>query len=52
MLLTPAQIKPKSFESRRTLPPFFLFFFYPEWMRLMFTCVHGHSVASTVSSVL
>ena len=36
MLLTPAQIKLKSFESRRNS-----FFFYPGWMRLMFTCVLG-----------
>ena len=35
MLLTPAQIKPKSFESRQN--SFFLLFFYPGWMRLMFT---------------
>ena len=34
-VLTPAQIKPKSFESRRNFLPFF----YPRWMRLMFTCV-------------
>ena len=66
MLLTPAQIKPKSFESRRSLSFFFFssffffllflllfnFFFYPEWMRLMFTkCVLGRLVASTVLSV-
>ena len=38
MLLTPAEIKPKSFESTRNL---FSFFFYPRWMRLMFTCVLG-----------
>ena len=44
-LLTPAQIKPKSFESRQNS---FLFFFNPGWMRLMFTCVLGHYVASTV----
>ena len=31
----PAQIKPQSFESRRNS----LLFFYPEWMRLVFTCV-------------
>ena len=31
---TPAQIKPKSFESKRNS-----LFFYPGWMRLMFTCV-------------
>ena len=30
MLLTPVQIKPKSFESRRNS------FFHPGWMRLMF----------------
>ena len=42
MLLTPAQIKSKSFESRRTL------LFYLKWMRLMFTCVLGRLVASTV----
>ena len=29
---TPAQIKPQSFESRQN-------FFYPGWMRLMFTCM-------------
>ena len=46
MLLTPAQIKPKSFESRQN-SSFFLFsfsfslFFNPGWMRLMFTCVLG-----------
>jgi len=43
MLLTPAQMKPKSFESRRNSS-----FFSPEWMRLMFTWVLGHYVASTV----
>ena len=31
MLLTPAEIKPESFESRRNL---FSFSFYPGWMRL------------------
>ena len=36
MLLTPAKIKQKSFESRRTL-----LFLYPGWMRLMFTYVLG-----------
>ena len=35
MLLTPAQIKPDSFESRRSS------FLTPRWMRLMFTCVLG-----------
>ena len=35
MLLTPAQVKTKSFESRRN------FLFYPGRMRLMFTCVLG-----------
>ena len=35
MLLTPAQIKPKSFQSRRNSSSFFFFFFYPQWMRLM-----------------
>ena len=50
MLLTPAQIKPKSFESWRTF--FFFFFFYPGWMRLMeCTCVLRRLVASTVLSV-
>ena len=44
MLLTPAQIKPKSFESRRN----FFLFFYPGWMCLMFTWVLGRYVASTV----
>ena len=48
MLLTPAQITPKSLESRRT--PFF-FFFYPGCMRLIFACVLGCWVASTVLSV-
>ena len=28
MLLTPAQIKPKSFESRRSFFPLFFFFFF------------------------
>ena len=42
MLLTPAQIKRKSFESRRN------FFFYLGWTRLMFTCVLGRKVTSTV----
>ena len=37
-VLTPAQIKSKSFESRRN--SFFLFF-KPGWMRLIFTCVVG-----------
>ena len=45
MLLTPAQIKPKSFESRRNS---FSFFFDSGWMRLMFTCVLGRWAASTV----
>ena len=31
-------MKPKSFESRQNS---FFFFFYPGWMRLMFTCVLG-----------
>ena len=39
---TPAQIKPKSFESRQN------FFFYPGWMRLMYTCVLGRYVTSAV----
>ena len=34
---TPAQIKPQSFESGQNF--FFLFFFYPGWTRLLFTCV-------------
>ena len=42
MMFTPAKLKPKSFESRRNS------FFYPGWMRLMFTCVLGRYVASTV----
>ena len=42
MLLTPAQIKPKLFESRQNS------FFCPGWMRLMFTSVLGHLAASTV----
>ena len=40
MLLTPAQIKPKSFESKWN----FFFFFYPGWMYLMFwaqCCFHS-----------
>ena len=41
MLLTPAQIKPKSFELRRN------FFFYLGWVHL-FMRIHGCSVASTV----
>ena len=42
MLLTPAQMKPKSFESRKnSFFFFFFFFFYPGWMRLMFTWVLG-----------
>ena len=32
---TPAQIRPQSFESRRNS------FFYPGWMRPMFTCMFG-----------
>ena len=44
ILLSPAQIKPKSFESRRNL---FVFFFYPGRMRLMFTGVIRRHVAST-----
>ena len=36
MLLTPAQIKPKPFETRRN---FFFLLFYTGWIRLMFTCV-------------
>ena len=51
MLLTPAQIKPKLFESRWKFFFSFFFFssFYPGWMRLMFTCVLGcfHSHIST-----
>ena len=42
MLLTPAQIKPKSFESRQNS------FSYLGWMRLVFTCVLWRQVASTV----
>ena len=39
MLLTPAEIKPKSFESKRN-SFFFFFFFLPRVeMRLMFTWV-------------
>ena len=34
---SPAQIKLKSFESRRNS----FSFFYPGWMRLMFTCMLG-----------
>ena len=36
MLFTPVEIKPKSFASRGNS-----FFYYPGWMRLMFTCVLG-----------
>ena len=45
MLLTPAQIKPKSFESKQNS------LFCPGWMRLMFTCVLGrfHSLIGTQS---
>ena len=50
MLLTLAQIKPQSFESRRN-SFFFSPFFYRVWMRLIFTCVLGRLVASTVLSV-
>ena len=32
MLLTPAQIKPKSFESRRNSFFFFFFFFFKPWV--------------------
>ena len=35
VLLTPAEIKPKSFESKWNS------FFYPGWMCLMFTCMLG-----------
>ena len=47
MLLTPAQIKPKSFLSRQN---FFSSFFYSGWMRLVFSYldVLGRYVASTV----
>ena len=45
MLLTSAQIKPKSFESRRNLSSFL---FYPGRTRLKFTRVLGCCVASTV----
>ena len=42
MLLTPAQIKPKSFARIDTrLLLFFSFLPGPGWMRLMFTCVLG-----------
>ena len=41
MLLTPAQIKPKSFESRQNSFFFFFFFFNQGWMCLVFTCVLG-----------
>ena len=43
MLLIPAQIKPESFESKRRHS-----FLYPWRTRLMFTCVLGRYVASTV----
>ena len=43
-LLTPAQIKPKSFESRRYS------FLYPRRTRLIFTCVLGGYVASSLIS--
>ena len=39
MLLTPAQIKPKSFELRQN--SFKKNFFYLGWMRLMFTYMLG-----------
>ena len=41
MLLTPAQIKQKSFELRWN------FFLYLGWMRLMFTCMLASSLIST-----
>ena len=44
MLFTPAEIKPKSFESKGP------FLFYPGWMRLMFTYVLGRYVASSFTS--
>ena len=40
MFLTPAQIKPKSFEPRQNS----LLFFNPGWMRLMFTESDDRSV--------
>ena len=50
MLLTPTQTKPKSFESQSEPSPESKWnsFVYPGRMRLMFTCVLGRSVASTV----
>ena len=37
MLLTPAQIKPKSFESRRYVFSVYFLIFYPGWMHFIFT---------------
>ena len=48
MLLTPAQIKPKSFESRRN---FFFFKSGVDESHVYVTCVLGRYVASTVLSV-
>ena len=41
----PAELKPESSESRRN---FFSFFFYPGRTRLVFPCMLGRDVASTV----
>ena len=49
MLLTPAQIKPKSFESGWN---FFFNNFFPGWMRLMFTCVLGRYFFHFFSTVI
>ena len=46
-MLTPAQIKPKSFESSRNI---FFFFSYPWRTRLIFTCVLGRFAASSIIS--
>ena len=51
MLLTPAQIKPKSFESRRNLFFFFFFFFLPGADESVFTWVPERYAASAVLSV-
>ena len=51
MLLMPAQINPKSFESRQntTPPPFF--FLNPGRTHLMFTCVLGRHVAKLMRAL-
>ena len=50
-MLTPLQMKPKLFESRRNFFYFFFFFLIPGRTRLKFTCVLQRYVAYTVPAI-